>query len=791
MRIDQGMPKVLQLYLELSQYPILARRIRERMREEIFARRIVGRDVFEQEVRDKAIHSQVREGIVNPLVEEPPDQWRERIAQVREHLTDFYFAYNLPHDLFERIVQEVVAERSPNQEVILSFNPELAPWDLLFAQGEMYENHPPEQRAHVQHHLREIIVVLTKAMISDQLSFVRIAREYITIRDLKEIRAHRFGRGKIGGKAAGMYLAYKILQRHGKQRGLNLERFLTIPESWYLASDVFYDFHASNDLFRFMNQKYKRPEQMVAEYPQAYNAYLNSSLPDDIRAQLEQFLRDVGNVPLIVRSSSLLEDNFETAFAGKYDSFFLPNQGSLPENLRELERAIIKVYASTIRPEALIYRDRMGLTDYDERMAVLIQRVEGQRYGRYFFPDVAGVGFSFNPYVWSKRIRRDEGLLRLVTGLGTRAVDRVGSDYPRMVALSHPELRPEWGSRMVRHYSQHQMDVIDLEDNQVRTLPLSAVFDSKYPALPAIFSTIEDGLIRPLNQPMPGLDLNSTVATFDNLLLKGEFTDLLRETLDILEEAYRRPVDIEFAGRIVATHPKPFARLCLLQCRPLSQRADTRAVQIPEDIPDEDMIFTARQQVPHGCVDNIQKIIYIDPRAYAHIPQPQTRLEIGEVIGRLNQALGEQNFILMGPGRWGTSNIQLGVKVTYADIYNTKVLIEVAFAAGGTVPEVSYGTHFFQDLVEAQIFPLPLYPDDPETVFDEDFLASAPNQLASILPADERYAPYVKVIDVPAVSNGRMLTIIMNSEVDRAVGFLASPEQRRRAVEPGIAEREA
>ena len=773
-----AMPKVLRLYLELSQYPILAKRIRHRMREELFARGVISPDVFEQEVTDKAIQSQVREGIINPLEEESPDIWQERTQQIRDHLTDFYFAYNLPHDLFERIVQEVVSRRLPDREVILSFNPELAPWDLLFAQGETYENYPPEHRSQVQHHLREIIVVLIKAMISDQLSFVRVAREYFTIADLKAIRAHRIGRGKIGGKAAGMLLAYKILQREAGKRGIDVERSITIPDSWYLGSDVFYDFHANNSLFRFMNQKYKRHEQMIADYPQAYNAYLNSRLPDYVQGQLAALLEEVGTAPLIVRSSSLLEDNLDTSFAGKYDSFFLPNQGTPEENLRALMNAIIRVYASVIRPEALIYRERMGLTDYDERMAVLIQKVEGERYGRYFFPAFAGVGFSHNPYRWSKRIRREEGLLRIVTGLGTRAVDRVGRDYPRMVALSHPELRPERGAGMLRRYSQHYIDVIDLEENEVRTLPIREVLDINYPALGAIISVDRGGYVQPLNSRPLSLEPDQMIVTFDPLLAHEEFVSLMRDVLGILEEAYQRPVDIEFAGEVLATHPRPRVRLALLQCRSLTRLQDGQAHEIPTDVPQEDILFTANEQVPHGCVSGIRYIIYVDPRTYARIPEPHTRIQIGRVIGRLNQVLGEETFILMGPGRWGTSNIQLGVKVTYADIYNTRVLIEVAHADGGSIPEVSYGTHFFQDLVEANIYPLPLYPDDPSAIYRDDFFTGAPNSLPDLLPADEGLAPYVKVIDVPAVAKGRTLTIIMNGEEDRAIGYLTEEAVR-------------
>ena len=769
----ERIPKVLQLYLEISQYPILARRIRERMRQEIFARGVVSPQVFDQEVRDKAIHSQEREGLLNPLEQEPAEVWQTRTDQIRDHLTDFYFAYNLPHDLFRDIVQDIISQRAPAQEVILSFNPELAPWDLLFAQGEAYENYPPDKRAHIEHHLREISVVLIKAMISDQLAFVRVAREYFTIQDLREIRDRRIGQGKIGGKAAGMLLAYKILQRHGDAHAIDVERSFAIPDSHFIGSDVFYDFHAQNDLFRFMNQKYKSHERMAADYPAAFEAYLNSHMPESVEWELARLLDRLRHPPLIVRSSSLLEDSFGRSFAGKYDSFFLPNQGTPEENLRALTDAIKKVYASVIRTEALIYREQVGLTDYDERMAILIQKVEGQLYGHYFFPAFSGVGLSQNPYRWSKRIRAEDGLLRLVTGLGTRAVERVGSDYPRMVALSHPTLRPERTTSALRRYSQRHIDVLDLNESTFKTLPVTDVLDLDYPALATIVSVDQGDYLQPLSGRPLSIEPRQMVITFDQLLAHKPFVESMRETLRILEKAYGRPVDIEFAGTLLSAYPSLQVRVALLQCRPLSQRQADQRHDIPADIPSDAVLFTANQQVPHGTVDGVHYVVYVDPRAYARIPDPHTRLEIGRVVGRLNQALAGQRFILMGPGRWGTSNIQLGVKVTYADIYNTRVLIEIAYEDGGSVPEVSYGTHFFQDLVEANIYPLPLYPDDASTTYREDFLSAAANVLPHLLPADERYAPYIKVIDVPAASSGRTLTIVMNAEEDRAIGYLS------------------
>jgi len=769
---SQRTPKIIQISLELSQYPILARRIRQRMREEMYERGVVSAQRLEEESRARALESQRREGLNDPLFEEPADLWQTRLEHFRDSLTDFYFAYNLPHDLFKDLVQEAVAARSPHLQVSLSFNPELAPWDFLFQQGEAYEAVPPEKRAEVQHHLQEIIAVLIKTMISDQLAFVGVARRYLTIADLKFIQAHRFGRGKIGGKAAGMFLAYKVLQTEGRARGLDTANLIRIPESWFLGSDVYYDFKSENDLFPFMNQKYKSPEQMRRDYPAAYEATMRSRLPGYIQEDLWKLLDSVGDAPLIVRSSSLLEDNFDKSFAGKYDSFFLPNQGSRDENFEALTDAIKKVYASVTKDEALIYRQRMGLIDYDERMAILIQKVEGQQHGRYFFPAFAGVAFSHNPYRWNKRIIPEQGLARMVAGLGTRAVDRVGGDYPRMVALSHPTLRPEQGGAMLRHYSQHHIDVIDCEDNAFKTLHIGDVIGLDYPALGATMSIEQDGFVRPLISRPLSLDPRQMIVTFEHLLARKGFVDLMRDMLAILEEAYQRPVDTEFAGEVVEVFPNPSVRVTLLQCRPLSQSHPRQTPVIPS-MPESDVLFTvSERQVPNGALDNIQTIVYVDPRAYASIADADTRIEVGRVVGRVNQALEGKTFILMGPGRWGSSNIHLGVKVTYADIYNTAALVEIAYAEGGGDPEVSYGTHFFQDLVEANIYPLPLYPDDPGAIFNEDFFLNAPNTLADLLPEDANFADYVKVIDVPSAAEGRTLTILMSSEEDKAVGFL-------------------
>lgn len=762
-------PKVLAIYLALSEYPILARQIRERMRQEMFERGVITPERFEEEVRAKALLTQMEEGLTDPLVQESAEDWEERLRIVRDHLTDFYFALNLPYSLFEEIVRSALRPRKPEEEIVLTFNPELAPWDLLFAQAEQYEQLPPEKKAKVLHHLRQILVVLIRGMISDQLGFIGVARDHFTIADLKEIRRRRIGRGKIGGKSAGMILAYKILQADSALR--DFPAHIRIPESVFLGADVFYDFIAHNNLYPYFDQKYKTEDEIREEYPEIRARFLAGEFPTYVVEALSQALERLGPNPLIVRSSSLLEDNFGTSFAGKYESIFCPNQGTREENLRAVLDAVRAVYASTLNPDALLYRRQVGLLDYDERMAVLIQQVVGSRYGRFYFPTVAGVAFSRNPFRWTPRIDPEAGFLRLVCGLGTRAVERVAGDYPRMVALSHPTLRPEGSPQEIRKYSQHFIDVIDLEANEFRTLPVTQVLKRDYPCLEYIVSVFQDDYLTPLFWS-PDIRPAQFVVTLDRLLSSTPFPDLMRTLLRRLADAYGRPVDVEFALEMAPGRPYPAFVLHLLQCRPLSSREMVSTRSLPASISPQDILFVATRLVPDGFVSDVEYIVYVDPRRYATIPDDPTRYEIGRVVGRLNARLAGHRFILMGPGRWGSANIALGVRVGYADIYNASVLVEIAFAGPAGTPEASYGTHFFQDLVEASIYPLALYPDEPGDYLNRAFFEESPNALPELSPADAALAEYVRVIHIPSVTGGRRAEVVMNSQESKAIAYL-------------------
>jgi hypothetical protein len=766
-------PKILALYLQIAQYPVLARQIRQRMRQELYGRGVITQSTFESEARAKAIDSQYREGLSNPYAEENESTWEQRLQTVRDNLTDFYFAYNLPLELFNGIVHELIAERSaqPHAETQLTFNPELAPVDLLLRQVRIYEALPEAERAKVRHHLEEIVVVLVRTIISDQLSFVRVAKQWFTATDFEFIRSRRIGSGKIGGKAAGMLLAWKILH----QAAPDLAAHVSLPPSYFVGANVFYDFKALNLLEH--SQKYKSTEEIRTEYDQMVQAHLQARFPEEVADRLREILEEVGPAPLIVRSSSLLEDSFGTSFAGKYASYFCANQGSPKENLRDLTVAMRRIYASVYNPDVLIYRRRMGLLDYDERMAILLQVVQGERHGRLFFPDLAGVAFSQSSIVWSPRLRREEGFIRMVLGLGTRAVERVGEDYPRLVFLSHPTLRPENSPDAIAHYSQHLADVIDLDANSIATRPVSDILSVDYPALPWVASLqdAESETLLPLRSLGPQVKPENLVLTFDNLLQRTDFVPLMRRALSTLARYYEQPVDVEFAASLLppaSGNGRPEVRLHLLQCRPQSSLRGTKVRPLPLNLPAEDKLFYTARMVPQAEVRDVDYLVYVDPIAYSQLSSAAQRVEVARLVGRLNKALEGRTFLLLGPGRWGSSNVQLGVPVSYADIYNARALVEVAVGSDSLAPDPSYGTHFFQDLVESQIYSLAVHAGGPKGAADEylnwDFLRQAGDRLAAVLPEAPGFA-CLKLIDVAAERSGQRVQLLMDGE--KALAF--------------------
>ena len=622
-------------------------------------------------------------------------------------------------------------------------------------------------------------VGLARRLLSDDIDFVNVARTHLGVADYTEL-LHRViapidSHGKLGGKSAGLLLAAGILKDAGEYA--DLLDSVRIPRTAYVASDALLNFVEYNHLEDVHNRKYLEIDQIRRDYPHIVQVFKHSHFPPEIVQGLSVALDDFQDCPLIVRSSSLLEDRVGAAFSGKYKSLFLSNQGSKRERLGALLDAVAEVYASLFGPDPIGYRTERGLLDFHEEMAVMIQGVVGTRVGRYFLPAFAGVAFSHNELRWSPRIRREDGLVRLVPGLGTRAVDRLADDYPVLLAPGQPGLRVNITHDDILRYAPRKIDLINLETHRFETMEIRALVAAAGRDLPAagqMLSIVDaDGTCRPVGFDWDP-DRQPAVVTFDGLVSKTPFLSRIRALLRLLREKIGKPVDIEFAsdGR----------HLYLLQCRTQSFAGDAAPATIPRDVPNERVLFTAIRSVSNGRVPDLTHVVYVDPDRYQALGGLAELREVGRIVGRLNALLPRRQFALIGPGRWGSrGDVKLGVSVTYSDISNTAILLEVARKRGSYVPDLSFGTHFFQDLVESDIRYLPLYPDDPGVVFNEAFLLSAPNRLAEMLPEHAHLADVVRVIDVPQATGGLVLRVLMNAESDEAIGLLTAPAGKSKA----------
>ncbi len=629
---------------------------------------------------------------------------------------------------------------------------------------------------------KSVRTALIRRLISENPHFIDVAKRYIPVDDFRELMPRLIfiagSHGKLGGKGAGIFLAARVLKEAAKNDPIFNQ--VKTPKTLYIASDTIFNFIDLNNLEDILEHKYLDIGQVRQEYPYVLHTFKNSPMPPEFVKEISLALDDLGEIPLIVRSSSLLEDQVGMSFAGKYKSLFIANQGSREERLEQLMDAIAEVFASMFGPDPVEYRSRHGLIDLHEEMGILIQEVVGKKVGPYFFPAYAGVAFSQNEFRWSSRIQREDGLVRLVPGLGTRAVDRTSDDFPILVAPGKPGLRVNVSLDEIIRYSPNMMDVINLETGAFETINIRLLlkeYGYQYPHLKQFVSIITHDHIQP-----PGLTIDfsqeNILFTFDSLFARMDFLKLMDAILTELENRFGHPVDIEFASDGTDFY--------LLQCRSQSYGMDNAPAVIPTDVPDEKIIFTANRYISNGVVANISHIVYVDPQKYSEITERSELLAVGRAVGRLNQILPKNQFILMGPGRWGSrGDIKLGISVTYSDINNTSALIEMASKRGDYVPDLSFGTHFFQDLVEASIRYLPLYPDDYGIRFNEKFLTSSQNILSEILPDFDDFADVIQVIDVPRQTGGQLLQILMNAEKNQAMAVLAEPADEIELEIPG------
>ncbi len=645
----------------------------------------------------------------------------------------------------------------PSRDYAAAARRHLDYWDRLFMEaGDLLESGAsPEEESEMAENLIRLFLSRNERILS-------LIKRYLSLEDLLRIKERLIGTGFIGGKSVGMLLSRKILQQDKTGDWLEI---LEHHDSFYIGSDVFYSYIVQNGWWNLF-MEHKTVNGYFARAADLKNKMLSGVFTEEIQEKFRLMLEYFGQSPIVVRSSSLLEDAYGSAFAGKYASFFCVNQGSPETRYEDFEAAVRRIYASTMGKDALAYRRQRGLDQNDEQMALLVQRVSGVHHKHYFFPEMAGVGLSHNPFVWKRGMNPKAGMVRLVVGLGTRAVNRVGNDYPRIIALDEPLAKPFVGIADAREFLQHSVDMLNLEENRMVTLDIQELIEKDVINLLELVAERDTEAAKQMREMgKPAGDY--WILTLDPFVLETPFVNLMTGMLRMLEDAYRNPVDIEFtvnfnrAGKL---------RVNLLQCRPFQTAGDFNHVVMPEEIAEEETIIGMEGNFMGGSVlQPISRILFVVPEAYSALPLAE-KYGVARLIGRLNQSLAhreEAPTLLIGPGRWGTQSPEMGVPVKFSEINNIAVIAEISYRSGNLIPDLSFGTHFFHDLIESGIFYLAVYPEKAGVVFKQEWLKSLPNLLGTISPAHGRLGHVVKCIDTTEYG----VTLASDIETQRVICY--------------------
>ena len=601
---------------------------------------------------------------------------------------------------------------------------------------------------------------IMSCLLGNEPTRLELCRKYFSMKDLMYIKSREIGTGCIGGKATGMLLARNIL----RDENPDLYHSRIDPhDSYYIGADLFYTYAVQNGVWA-QRTEMEREEDYFRCAPIIKDNLLNGEFMPQIKEQFISMLEYFGQSPIIVRSSSILEDGFGNGFVGKYESVFCPNQGTLEERYEVFEQAVRTVYASTMNPEAIKYRADRNLLNKDEQMALLVMRVCGDIHGRLYFPHFAGVGHSKNLYITGSTAKVNRGMLRLVVGMGTRAVDRGADDYARFVDLSDPLAPPrvEYGDEY--RYSQHKADVIDLDRNCFTSVRIDSVDKSTLKTDVSLY--MEPDLATAARFREMGLygERVPDIVNFRKLLKSTDFTETMVAVMSLLQDKYSYPVDIEFASNIT---PEGEYRINLLQCRPLQTHGISKAENMPAA---REYYFKTHGNFMGGnnCLP-IKYAVLVRVEPYLELTE-QKKYQVARCIGELNTRLRDENTVLLGPGRWGTTTASLGVPVNFREISSFNCMAELAYSSHGIRPELSYGSHFFQGLVEAGVFYAALYPGEDGCKFNGELFTRHENVYAKLMgtAADDEMADVISVIDL---SDERAL---LYSEIESQICFLAS-----------------
>jgi hypothetical protein len=609
-------------------------------------------------------------------------------------------------------------------------------WDVIFQKAK-------EALTLNQEEQQKIKRLLMSMLIGSESRMFELCDRYFTLKDIVKIAARELGTGFIGGKSVGMLVARKILEQEGKDR---FKTFLEPHDSYYIGSDVYYTYIVQNDCWKLRTRQ-KTEEGYYKYAPELREKILKGKFPGNIQEKFIQMLEYYGQSPIIVRSSSLLEDNFGNAFAGKYESIFCVNQGTPEERYKAFEQAVRYVYASTMNDDALAYRMNRGLFNQDEQMAILVQRVSGDYYMESFFPHVAGVGNSKNIYIWDKNIDMDAGMLRIVFGLGTRAVNRTVEDYAQIVTLDDPLRLPlvNYGDR--NKFSQHYMDLLSLKENVIKSEKLETIINHDLDADINLFASVDYRTINYLRQMGHSNIQTPYIFDFERMLRDTEFPGLMKEMLALLSKVYDYPVDIEFTANFSR---KNGFKVNLLQCRPLQTRGLGKSVEIPALESTQHCFFSLQGNFMGGNVRlSLDYVVMVSPAAYYKLDN-QSKYSVARKIGLINKELKGKNNLLVGPGRWGTTTPSLGVPVHFSELCNLSVICDVSSLVG-FMPELSYGSLFFQDFVDSGIFYVAIFEGKDNVVYHPEFILNRESILDSILPENGQYSEVIRVVKTEGV----------------------------------------
>lgn len=566
-----------------------------------------------------------------------------------------------------------------------------------------------------------------------------LVEAYFRPEDYFALRERMIGSGAIGGKACGMLLARKIAETELPEYAEHDEPH----DSFYIGSDVFYTYIVSNGDWK-LRIRQRSPEGYFSAAQELRERLLRGVFPPKIRDRFVDVLEYFGQNPFIVRSSSFLEDGFGNAFAGKYESVFCVNQGSPEQRLEAFEQAVRQVYASTMDVSALEYRRLRGLDKKDEQMAILVQRVSGSYYGNFFMPCAAGVGYSHSAYKWMPDMDPGAGMLRIVMGLGTKAVDRTKEDYPRLANLDRPGVTVLTTVEQKHKFSQRNIDLLDCDGNCLTELPLDALL----PSLPLWYRKMvleRDGEAEARLREI-GRRREVWFVSCQKLLETERFTSLMQKLLKTLERVYGNPVDIEFA---VNLDPEGEFVVNLLQCRPLYQGKAGEKVDLQALKPKQVFFDITDSAMGSSCKRQMDVVVQIDPVGYYQYPY-QKKHQVAQAVEVINDFYkgSGKNLLLMTPGRVGTSSPELGVPVSFRSISNFSAVCEVSDSRAGYMPELSYGSHMFQDLVEAQILYGAVYNDRRTLTYRPELFANLPDLFDKICPSCPELAGMVQVREV-------------------------------------------